>query len=109
VYPFADVPLQPVPAIVIEIKHRAFGKEQQRIIDHAFLEDDRQVAKQMRVKDDQREQQKPAQDRGKRVGGDRDLDELIGHIIITLVTGAHADGFDDENKDRHRQNKGRKP
>ena len=107
--PFTEAALQPMPAVIVYVEYRALGEEQERVVKHRVLEHARQIEEQAGVEDDQAEHEEAAEDCSQGIGGDADLDELVGHVVVALVALGHTDGLDDQHEDRHRQHKGGKP
>ena len=109
VHPFLVPALEPVPAVIVDVKNRALGEEQQRVRKHAPFEDGGQILEQIGIEEHQAEGQQAAENGGERVGNDADLHEFESHVVIALIPGRHADGLDDEHEYRHRQNKSPEP
>ena len=63
----------------------------------------------MRVEKNQAEDQQATENCSQRVGRDTNLNKLIGHIVIALIARFHADAFNNEHEDGHRQYERGKP
>ena len=103
VEPLAVAAAQRIPRVEVDIEGDRLQPEQQRIDQHLAPEHLEQIAHQMRVEHEQRQQQTAADQGCQRIGRHGDLHELARHDVVTVVPGHHAHEFGADRKNRNRQ------
>src|SRR2546422_10259920 len=77
---------EPFPAVVPEVDRERLGEEEERVDPVRREEDRRHVRPKLRVVADEQEQEERAQERGRREGGEDELDELVGEPVVARGT-----------------------
>src|SRR5207245_10382862 len=81
---------EPLPAVVPEVDRERLGEEEERVDPVRREEDRRHVCPKLRVVADEQEQEERAQERGRREGGEEEIDELEGEAALEVDTREHT-------------------
>ena len=92
-----------IPAIVVDIEEEALKEKEHRIDQHLCPEHLHHVAHKGWIEQEEGNRQGSTKQRSNGVGGDTDLHELMGHIIIALITGFETHKLNTDHKHRYRQ------
>ena len=95
-----------VPAVVVDVEEQALEEEQHAVDQHLGAEHPHHVGHEAGVEQEQRQRQAAAEQRGDGVGGQADLHELVRHVVVAVVAGAHTDPLYDQHEDRHGEHQG---
>ena len=98
-----------VPAVIVNVQRAAFRNKEQRVGRHHRSEDAREICEERGVQREEGKNNNPAQERGEGIGGQTDLHEIVGELIIlpgkSLVLGDDAEILHDHAENGHRQHK----
>ena len=107
--PLEQALLHLVPAIIIDVNRAALRHEHQGVHMHDRAEDAGQITEEGGIESEEGEDQDSTQDRRQRVGGQADLDEVVGELIILFchrpVLRHDPHELDDHAEDRDGQDK----
>ena len=88
------------PAVIVGVEEEGFREEEQDVRQERGREHAHQVARELRIQNDEHERQACAERRGEREGHGEQLRELVREPVVSHVSCLVADRLDDDREDR---------
>jgi hypothetical protein len=87
------------PAVVVRVEKKCFREEEQDVREEGWGEDVHQVVRELRIQDDQHEEQACTEGRGEREGDGEQLRKLVREPVVSRIFRLVADRLDDQRED----------
>ena len=87
------------PAVVVGVEEEGFQEEEQDVREEGGREHAHQVARELRIQNDEHERQGCSEGRGERERHGEELRELVREPVVSHVSRLVADRLDDERED----------